>query len=105
MPAFHSWSGEVKRLLALPAICGALLFSGTAVSAVIKIGDTVYVDGKEYTWAEWKKLRDAPELQKQASPAASQGVSTPARAARRRSTTMNSPKRATSSNAPAGSAR
>jgi hypothetical protein len=80
MPAFHSWSGEVKRLLALPAICGALLFSGTAVSAVIKIGDTVYVDGKEYTWAEWKKLRDDPELQKQALPAASQGVSTPARA-------------------------
>src|SRR5262245_32783724 len=82
MPAFHLWSDEVKRLLALPAICaGALLFSVTAASAVtvIKIGDTVYVDGKEYTWAEWKKLRDNPELPKQASPAASRAASTPAR--------------------------
>lgn len=27
---------------------------------VFRIGDTVYVDGKTYSWEEWKKIRDNP---------------------------------------------
>ncbi len=26
---------------------------------VFRIGDTVYVDGKRYSWDEWKKIRDS----------------------------------------------
>jgi hypothetical protein len=26
---------------------------------VFRIGDTVYVDGKPYTWEEWKKVRES----------------------------------------------
>ena len=32
---------------------------------IFRSGDTVWVDGKRYTWAEWKKIRDDPELVKQ----------------------------------------
>ena len=32
---------------------------GTAAAGVVfRVGDTVYVDGKQYTWEEWKKIRD-----------------------------------------------
>ena len=27
---------------------------------VVRIGDMVYVDGKQYTWDEWQKIRDTP---------------------------------------------
>ena len=37
---------------------------------VFRVGDTVYVDGKRYTWEEWKKIRDNPESLKQSQPAA-----------------------------------
>jgi hypothetical protein len=51
--------------------------SATAAPAfgafIFRVGDTVYVDGKEYKWEEWKKIRDDPELRKQAeSPAPAQ---------------------------------
>ena len=26
---------------------------------VFRVGDTVYVDGKQYSWEEWKKLRNS----------------------------------------------
>jgi hypothetical protein len=48
-----------------PALAAALCLglSATAPPAaaalVFRIGDTVYVDGKQYTWEEWKKLRDS----------------------------------------------
>ena len=61
----------MRRLLVSAAIVAVGLVSTVpAAAAVIKIGDTVYVDGKEYTWEEWKKIRDNPELQKQAASAA-----------------------------------
>lgn len=32
---------------------------GTAAAGVVfRVGDTVYADGRQYTWEEWKKLRD-----------------------------------------------
>ena len=35
---------------------------------VVRIGDTVYVDGKQYTWEEWKKLRDSAATQAPPTP-------------------------------------
>ena len=35
---------------------------------VFRVGDTVYVDGKQYSWEEWKKLRDSDR--REAAPAA-----------------------------------
>ena len=29
---------------------------------VFRIGDTVYVDGKRYSWDEWKKIRDSEAM-------------------------------------------
>jgi len=37
---------------------------------IVRVGDTVYVDGKQYSWEEWKKIRDNPDLVKQHSAAA-----------------------------------
>jgi len=37
---------------------------------VFRVGNTVYVDGKKYDWEEWKKIRDDPELRKQAESSA-----------------------------------
>ncbi len=53
-----------------------------ALAALIfRVGDTVYVDGKQYTWEEWKKIRDNPEALKQSQPAASAPVAGPRAAA------------------------
>jgi hypothetical protein len=27
---------------------------------VVRVGDVVYVDGKQYSWDEWQKIRDEP---------------------------------------------
>lgn len=64
---------RVSRLLRLLCIVAAgLAFVAAARAAVvIKIGDTVYVDGKEYSWEDWKKMRDNPA---QAAPAAAPAV-------------------------------
>jgi hypothetical protein len=35
---------------------------------VLRIGDTVYVDGRRYSWEEWQKLRDSDR--REAAPAA-----------------------------------
>ena len=32
---------------------------------IFRAGDSVWVDGKKYSWEEWKKIRDDPELVKQ----------------------------------------
>ena len=40
---------------------------GTAAAGVVfRVGDTVYVDGRQYTWEEWKKLRDTAAAEPQA---------------------------------------
>ncbi len=55
----------MKRwFLALPLALAA------AASPALAALDTVYVDGKQYTWEDWKKIRDNPELLKQPPPAA-----------------------------------
>jgi hypothetical protein len=48
-----------------------LLVTAPALAAFIfRSGDSVWVDGKRYTWEEWKKIRDDPELVKQSQGAA-----------------------------------
>ena len=41
---------------------------------IFRSGDSVWVDGKRYTWEEWKKIRDDPELVKQSQEAAAPKV-------------------------------
>ena len=51
----------MKRL----AVASLLLLALGAVSSpamavfVFRLGDSVYVDGKKYSWEEWKKIRDS----------------------------------------------
>jgi len=48
-----------------------LCLCGSAAAGVIfRVGDTVYVDGKQYSWDEWKKVRDS-------APAATPVAATP----------------------------
>ena len=52
--------------LALAFAAGLFLVASPALSAFIfRAGDSVWVDGKKYSWEEWKKIRDDPELVKQ----------------------------------------
>jgi hypothetical protein len=44
---------------------------------VFRMGDTVYVDGKRYSWEEWKKIRDTYQQQPTAT-----AVPVPSQAAR-----------------------
>jgi len=55
-------------LLALPVALAIVAPPALAVF-VFRVGDTVYVDGKRYSWEEWKKIRDDPESLKQSQPA------------------------------------
>ena len=49
---------------------GLLLVASPALAAFIfRAGDSVWVDGKRYTWEEWKKIRDDPEFIKQSQQA------------------------------------
>jgi hypothetical protein len=61
-------------------LAGVLAFAAPALAAfVFRVGDTVYVDGKAYSWEEWKKIRDRPDLQapQQAPAAAAENVPSP----------------------------
>jgi hypothetical protein len=50
----------MHRTLAAAICLFACLGTQDAAAAVVfRIGDTVYVDGMQYTWEEWKKLRDS----------------------------------------------
>ena len=50
---------------------GLWLTGSSATAAFIfRAGDSVWVDGNKYTWEEWKKIRDDPELVKQSQGAA-----------------------------------
>jgi len=46
-------------------ICLLLAAESARAAFIVRVGDTVYVDGKAYTWEEWKKIRDDPDLRKQ----------------------------------------
>src|SRR5262249_51244730 len=45
---------------------------------VFRAGDSVWVDGKRYTWEEWKKIRDDPALAQQTQETAVAGPRTAA---------------------------
>ena len=51
--------------LAIAAIVCIGASSSAVAAFIFRSGDSVWVDGKRYTWEEWKKIRDDPELVKQ----------------------------------------
>jgi len=54
----------MKRILSVAMLLGALCVAAPPAMAVFvfRVGDTVYVDGKRYSWEEWKKIRDSYQL-------------------------------------------
>ena len=52
----------MKRLLLALPLALAIVAPQAPAAFVFRVGDTVYVDGKRYSWEEWKKIRDNPEL-------------------------------------------
>lgn len=50
----------MRRTLAAVLLLSLGLCAGSAAAGVIfRVGDTVYVDGKQYSWDEWKEIRDS----------------------------------------------
>ena len=80
-PPFQFQSrSKLKRLfLALP-LALAIVAPPASAAFVFRVGDAVYVDGKRYSWEEWKKIRDNPEL-REPQPAAAAPVAGPRAAA------------------------
>jgi hypothetical protein len=46
--------------------------AGAAAGVVFRVGDTVYVDGKQYSWEEWKKIRDTAAVEPMPTPKAAE---------------------------------
>ena len=67
-------------LLALP-VALAIVAPPALAAFIFRVGDTVYVDGKRYSWDEWKRIRDNPESLKQPQPAAAAPTTGPRAAA------------------------
>jgi len=64
--------------LVLALVTGLLFVESSAMAAFIfRAGDSVWVDGKRYTWEEWKKIRDDPELVRQSQEGPSQAKAIP----------------------------
>ena len=60
----------MKRFgLILVAAVSFLGAESVTAAFIFRAGDSVWVDGKRYTWEEWKKIRDDPELVKQSQEA------------------------------------
>jgi hypothetical protein len=60
----------LNRIALALSAAGLLLLASPAPAAFIfRVGDAVWVDGKRYSWEEWKKIRDDPELVKQSQEA------------------------------------
>jgi hypothetical protein len=70
----------LKRLF-LALLLAAVVTPPALAAFIFRVGDTVYVDGKQYSWEEWKKIRDNPDALKQPQPAASAPVAGPRAAA------------------------
>ena len=70
----------MKRIVCVAMLLAALCIAAPPAMAVFvfRMGDTVYVDGKRYSWEEWKKIRDT--YQQQPTPTAA--VSVPSQAPR-----------------------
>ncbi len=77
---FSDLGFHMRRLLSAAMLLVALCFAAPPAMAVFvfRAGDTVYVDGKRYSWEEWKKIRDNSQQQ----PAQTAAVSVPPQAAR-----------------------
>jgi len=58
-------------------VCLLLAVAPASAAFIVRVGNTVYVDGKTFTWEEWKKIRDDPELVKQALQAPAQSAPAP----------------------------
>src|SRR6267378_955250 len=71
---------RMRRFYFAALLLLALCFVAPPATAVFvfRMGDTVYVDGKRYSWEEWKKIRDT--YQQQPTPTAA--VSVPSQAPR-----------------------
>ncbi len=71
----------MKRLAFAIGFLVAVASSSATAAFIFRVGDAVWVDGKRYSWEEWKKIRDDPEVVKQSqqAPAATQGSSEPAK--------------------------
>ena len=70
----------MKRILSVSMLLVALCAVAPPAMAVFvfRVGDTVYVDGKRYSWEEWKKIRDTYQQQ----PTQTAAVSVPSQAPR-----------------------
>ena len=56
----------MRRTLAATLLLSLGLSAGSVAAGVVfRVGDTVYVDGKQYSWDEWKKLRDSAAAEPQ----------------------------------------
>src|SRR3989441_5539304 len=68
----------MKRIVCVEMLLAAFCAPAPPAMAafVFRVGDTVYVDGKRYSWEEWKKIRDNPEL-REPQPAAAAAVAGP----------------------------
>ena len=54
----------MHRALAAGILLSLGLHAGSAVADVVfRVGDTVYVDGKQYTWEEWKRKRETAAVE------------------------------------------
>ena len=58
----------MKRLAFAIGFFVAVASSSATAAFIFRVGDTVYVDGKRYSWEQWKKIRDSYQPQ-QANPA------------------------------------
>jgi len=59
----------MKRFLLALSLIGLSVFAAPSFGAfVFRVGDKVYVDGKEYTWEEWQRIRGDPDAEPKASP-------------------------------------
>ena len=60
----------MKRLF-LALLLAAVVTPPALAAFIFRVGDTVYGDGKQYSWEEWKKIRDKPDALTQSQTAAS----------------------------------
>ena len=70
----------MRRIFTIAVLlAGALAAPPAGAEFIVRIGNTVYVDGKAYDWEEWKKIRDDPRrLTSAATLQPPQGISGPA---------------------------
>jgi len=71
----------LKHLVLTLAVAGLFLAESAAAAFIFRSGDSVWVDGKRYTWEEWKKIRDDPELVKRSQGATAAPQAEPAKPA------------------------